>query len=184
VLEPKCLLWCGLTTYMYKFTGLTFIINPFFQWHIHRIVSPAVCSNLIHVTCNLHEKKKSNFFRNKISQMFLRIVTSKPHWEICIQWHRTFNLLFFSFYFFLPLPPSPISPLFVLIFKFSLINFHVYFLGNHWHTCSWKEEVAKLVERDGHDAISEVECFLYAVTMVNIYVNVKYSWVIPATKHR
>ena len=36
-----------------------------------------------------------------------------------------------------------------------------------------------LVERDGHDPISGVECLLHSVTMVNINVNVENSLMIP-----
>ena len=39
--------------------------------------------------------------------------------------------------------------------------------------CSREEEVAKLVEGDGHDTVCEVEGFLDSVTMVDVYVNVQ-----------
>ena len=52
-------------------------------------------------------------------------------------------------------------------------------MGNKWLACSWEEEVAKLVEGDGHDSVCEVEGFLDSVTMVNVYINVQHPRVVP-----
>ena len=35
------------------------------------------------------------------------------------------------------------------------------------------------MEGDGHDSVSEVEGFLYPITVVNVYVNVQHSRVVP-----
>lgn len=51
-------------------------------------------------------------------------------------------------------------------------------------TCSREEEIAKLVEWDGHNSISEIECFLHPITMVNVYVNVQHSRMVPGDKGR
>ena len=45
--------------------------------------------------------------------------------------------------------------------------------------CSREEEVAKLVEGDGHDTVCEVEGFLDSVTMVDVYVNVQHPRMVP-----
>ena len=49
----------------------------------------------------------------------------------------------------------------------------------HLLTCAWEEEIAKLVERDSHDTVSEVEGLLYTVAMVNVYVNVEHTRMVP-----
>ena len=43
-----------------------------------------------------------------------------------------------------------------------------------------REVLAVLVEGDCHDTICGVECLLHSVAMVNVYVNVQHSLVIPA----
>lgn len=35
------------------------------------------------------------------------------------------------------------------------------------------------MEGHGHDTVSEVKSFLYAITMVNVYVDVEDPWVVP-----
>ena len=35
------------------------------------------------------------------------------------------------------------------------------------------------MERDGHDSVCEVEGFLDSVTMVDVYINVQHSRVVP-----
>ena len=46
------------------------------------------------------------------------------------------------------------------------------------YTSAREEEIAIFMERDGHDSISEIECLLNTVAMVNINVNVENSRVI------
>ena len=50
----------------------------------------------------------------------------------------------------------------------------------HVSTCPWKEEVPIFVEGDSHDTISEVESFLYSISMMNVYVNVEDTRIVPA----
>ena len=40
-------------------------------------------------------------------------------------------------------------------------------------TCSWKKVVPVFVEGHSHDAVSQVKGFLYAVSVVNVYVDVQ-----------
>lgn len=49
------------------------------------------------------------------------------------------------------------------------------------HTCSWKKVVPVFVEGYSHDAVSQVKSFLYAVTVVNVYVDVENPRVVSAT---
>lgn len=49
------------------------------------------------------------------------------------------------------------------------------------HTCSWKKVVPVLVEGHSHDTVSQVKGFLYAITMVNVYVDVKNPRVVSVT---
>lgn len=50
------------------------------------------------------------------------------------------------------------------------------------HTRSWKKVVPVFVEGHSHDTVSQVKGFLYAITMVNVYVNVENPWVV-SVKH-
>ena len=47
-------------------------------------------------------------------------------------------------------------------------------------TCAGEEVVAVFVEGNGHDSVCKVECFLYSVTVVDVYVQVQYTRMIPA----
>ena len=49
------------------------------------------------------------------------------------------------------------------------------------YTCSWEEEAAIFMERDSHDPVSEVKCFLDTISVVNIYVNIEDSWMVPSS---
>ena len=46
------------------------------------------------------------------------------------------------------------------------------------HTCPGEEEIAVLVKGDGHHAICQIERLLYAISMVNININVEDSWMV------
>ena len=64
----------------------------------------------------------------------------------------------------------------------STEQLHVTLCRDYSLTCAREEEIPKLVERDGHDPVSEVECLLYPVTMVNIYVDVEHPGMIPKVR--
>lgn len=49
-------------------------------------------------------------------------------------------------------------------------------------TCAREEVVSIFVEGHGHDSVSEVECFLYSVAMVNVNINVQHSRVVPSKR--
>ncbi len=53
------------------------------------------------------------------------------------------------------------------------------FVGFHPFTCSWEEEVAKLVKGDGHDSVREIESLLDPVAMVNVNINVQHARMVP-----
>jgi hypothetical protein len=46
-------------------------------------------------------------------------------------------------------------------------------------TSSW-EELAVLVETDGHHSVSGIEGFFYTVPVVHVDVDIKHSWVVSA----
>lgn len=50
-------------------------------------------------------------------------------------------------------------------------------------SCSGEEAVAVLVKRDGQDPVGPVECFLDAVPVMNINVDVEYSRMYPAARY-
>ena len=45
-------------------------------------------------------------------------------------------------------------------------------------TCPWEEGVPVVVKGDGHDSVSQVEGLLYAISMVDVNVDVQDTWMI------
>ena len=51
-------------------------------------------------------------------------------------------------------------------------------------TSAWKEVVAIFMEGDSHNSVSEIESLLYTITMMNVYVNVQHTWMVPAIQSK